>query len=102
MQYTSDELLWIKACSAYYESINNKGVAPIMSDEAFDALDIKIRKDGSTLPDEWVGGDEGDVIHPSPMVSLEKIKFHQLHKMWHNDLMDEKIGDYQQYNLLGL
>ena len=75
MQYTSNELLWIKASSAYYESQNNKSILPIMSDEAFDALTEKIKKDGSKLPDEWVGGDEGDTKHPTPMLSLEKIKF---------------------------
>ncbi len=70
--YTPDEQLYLKAKEAYYKG------EPIMSDEDFDILEDTLRNEDSFVV-EIVGtskkGPKLDVPHPTPMLSLDKVKF---------------------------
>src|ERR1035437_6218549 len=71
---TPDEELYLKAKEAYYSGKQE----PIMSDEDFDILEDKLRSEDSFVV-EIVGtskkGPKLDVPHPTPMLSLDKVKF---------------------------
>lgn len=71
--YTNDELLYLKCKKDYYN-----GIVSELTDPQYDALEDKLKKDGSKVPyivgTEDIISDEEKFDHPSPMLSLEKMQ----------------------------
>lgn len=72
MEYTEQEELYLQAKSAYYDG------DPIMTDDAFDALEQELKDQDSEVTSIVGAEDEkSKVKHLTPMASLAKIQFKQ-------------------------
>jgi len=71
--YTKDELLYLKCKKDYYN-----GIVSELTDPQYDALEDKLKRDGSKVPfivgTKDIISDEEKFEHPSPMLSLEKMQ----------------------------